>query len=300
MSRDNGVITMRDVQLLRDRMSFWRASDTNELITGLGYFCFTALLGIVFAFPLYWLIKISFMWPSANLYGGVPNLGIENPSLANFSKVFFEIEFFQFLSNTAFIAIVVVMANLVFNSFAAYGLTLDFRGRRLVQGFLVANMMIPAQTVIIPAFLVSQQLGLLNSRFGVVLPLAVIIINIFILYTSFDAVPESMIESARLDGASELYIIFGIYWPLSKAALAANVILAFVFAWNTYVWPLLILNQQDLMTLTQALASFQGNNQGRYGLMYAFTLLAVVPMVLLFVLMQKQFIESAVMGSVKE
>lgn len=300
MSRKNGVITKADARLLLERVSFWRASDTDELVTNLGYFCLAALLGIVFAFPFYWLVKISFMWPSANLYGGVPRLGIENPSLANFAKVFFEVDFFQFLFNTAFIAVVVVAANLIFNSLAAYGLTLNFRGRRLVQGFLVANMMIPAQTVIIPAFLVSQELGLLNSRFGVILPLAVVIINIFILYTSFNAVPESMIESARLDGASELYIIFGIYWPLSKAALAANVILAFVFAWNTYIWPLLILNQQDLMTLTQALAAFQGNNQGRYGLMYAFTLLAVIPMVLLFLLLQKQFIESAVMGSVKE
>ena len=300
MSHDNGILTRADARLLVKRMSFWRAESTDDLVTKFGYFCLAVVLGAVFAFPFYWLIKVSFMWPSANLYGGVPTLGIENPSLANFAKVFFEVDFVQFLFNTAFIAFAVVAANLVFNSLAAYGLTLDFHGRRLVQGFLVANMMIPAQTVIIPAFLVSQELGLLNSRFGVVLPLAIVIINIFILYTSFNAVPESMIESARLDGASELYILFGIYWPLSKAALAANVILAFVFAWNTYIWPLLILNQQELMTLTQALASFQGNNQGRYGLMYAFTLMAVVPMVVLFLLLQKQFIESAVMGSIKE
>jgi multiple sugar transport system permease protein len=300
MSQDNGLLTRADARLLLERISFWRASSTDDLVTKFGYFCLAAVFGVVFAFPFYWLIKVSFMWPSANLYGGVPTLGIENPSLANFSKVFFEVEFVQFLFNTGFIAFAVVAANLVFNSLAAYGLTLDFRGRRLVQGFLVANMMIPAQTVIIPAFLVSQQLGLLNSRFGVVLPLAIVIINIFILYTSFNAVPESMIESARLDGASELYIIFGVYWPLSKAALAANVILAFVFAWNTYIWPLLILNQQELMTLTQALASFQGNNQGRFGLMYAFTLMSVIPMVVLFLLLQKQFIESAVMGSIKE
>jgi ABC-type glycerol-3-phosphate transport system permease component len=300
MSQDNEVVNRRDIGLLRERVSFWRAADRTELLTRMGYFLLAAIMGLAFVFPLYWLVKISVMWPSANLYGGVPTLGIENPSLANFSKVLFEVEFLTFLFNTAFIAVTVVGANLILNSLAAYGLTLDFRGRRLVQGFLVANMMIPAQTVIIPAFLVSQRLGLLNNRFGVVLPLAVIIINIFILYTSFDAVPQSMIESARLDGASELYIIFGIYWPLSKAALAANVILAFVFAWNTYIWPLLILNQQELMTLTQALASFQGNNQGRYGLMYAFTLMAVVPMIVLFLLLQKQFIESAVMGSIKE
>ena len=300
MSQENSVLAKADARLLLERVSFWRASDQNELVTRIGYFCLAAVLGIVFAFPMYWLVKISVMWPSANLYGGVPSLGIESPSLANFITVLFEVEFTQYLFNNVFIVVLVVAANLLFNSLAAYGLTLDFRGRRIVQGFLVANMMIPAQTVIIPAFLVSQELGLLNTRIGVVLPLAIIIINIFILYTSFDAVPDSIIESARLDGASEAYIIFGVYWPLSKAALAANVILSFVFAWNTYVWPLLIISNQKLMTLTQALASFNGANQGRYGLMYAFTLMAVIPIVLIFLLLQKQFIKSAVMGGIKE
>jgi ABC-type glycerol-3-phosphate transport system permease component len=300
MSRINGTFARVDARLLLRRVSFWRAADREELLTRMGYFCLAAVLGIVFAFPLYWLVKISVMWPSANLYGGGPSLGIENPSLANFVKVIFEVDFDQYFLNNVFIAGLVVAANLVFNSLAAYGLTLDFRGRRLAQGFLLANMMIPAQTVIIPAFLVSQQLGLLNTRLGVVLPLAIIIINIFILYTSFDAVPESIIESARMDGASELYIIFGVYWPLSKAALAANVILAFVFAWNTYIWPLLIITDQELMTITQGLAAFQGSYRGQFGLMYAFTFMAVIPIVLVFLLLQKQFIQSAVMGSIKE
>lgn len=300
MSLENEVVGRSDVRHVVDRISFWRANDQNELLTKFGYFCVATLLGGVFAFPMYWLVKISIMWPTANLFGGVPSLGIENPSFANFVTVLFEVDFGQYLLNNVVIVTLVVISNLVFNSLAAYGLTLDFKGRRVALLFFVANMMIPAQTVIIPAFLVSQRLGLLNTRIGVVLPLAIIIINIFILYTSFDAVPDSIIESARLDGASELYIIFGILWPLSKAALAANVILAFVFAWNTYVWPLLIITDRHLMTFTQAIAAFQGSYQGSYGIMYAFTLMAVIPIVLLFLMLQKQFIRSAVMGSVKE
>lgn len=300
MSTNNGFVTKDDVRVLSKRISFWKARDRYELVTKSGYFVLAAALASVFAFPIYWLIKISVMWPGANIISGTPSLGIENPTLYNFVDLIFITDFSQFLTNNVIIAVAVVASNLIFNSFAAYALTLDFRGRRAAQYFLVANMMIPPQTVIIPAFLVSKELGLLNTRLGIVLPLAIIIINIFILYTSFNAVPESIIESARLDGASELYIIFGIYWPLSKAALATNVILGFVFAWNTYVWPLLIVSDQALMTLPLALAEFQGNNQGRYGLMYAFTLLAVIPIVIMFLLMQKQFIESAVKGSIKE
>lgn len=300
MSRDNGAFARRDLGLLLDRVAFWRAQDRTELLTKVGYFSLASVLALVFVFPMYWLVKISIMWPAANLYGSAPSLGIENPALANFIKVIFEADFGTYLTNNVIIAVLVVAANLVFNSLAAYGLTLDFRGRRIAQGFLLANMMIPAQTVIIPAFLVSQQLGVLNTHLGVVLPLAIIIINVFILYTSFNSVPDSIIESARMDGASELYIIFGVYWPLSKAALAANVILAFTFAWNTYIWPLLVITEQELFTLTLGLAEFQGSYRGQFGLMYAFTLMAVVPIVIVFLLLQKQFIQSAVMGSIKE
>lgn len=300
MSEQNGLVVRDDWRALRRRVAFWRADDASEALTRGGYFLLAAILGAAFVFPIYWLVKISIMWPSPNLFGGPPSLGIENPSLYNFSDVIFAINFPQFLLNNVIIVTMVVASNLIVNSLAAYALTLDFRGRRLAQGFLVANMMIPAQTVIIPAFLVSKNLGLLDSHLGVVLPLATIIINIFILYTSFESVPDSIIESARLDGASELYIIFGIYWPLSKAALATNVILAFVFSWNTYVWPLLIISDREMRTLPLALADFQGSYQGSVGVMYAFTLLAVLPLVLMFLLLQKQFIKSVVMSSIKE
>lgn len=300
MSKANGVVSTDDARVLLRRISFWRAASWNEVMTRGGYFILATILAGTFVFPIYWLLKISIMWPSPNLYGGTPSLWIQNPSLYNFVDVIFTINFPRYLLNNFIIVTMVIASNLVVNSFAAYALTLDFHGRRLAQGFLVANMMIPAQTVIIPAFLVLKNLGLLNNHLGVILPLATIIINIFILYTSFDAVPDSIIESARLDGASELYIIFGVYWPLSKAALATNVILAFVFAWNTYIWPLLVIRDRALRTLPLALADFQGTYQGSVGVMYAFTLLAVLPVVLMFLLLQKQFIESVVMSSIKE
>lgn len=300
MSRADRVVEKNDLEALFARLAFWRARDRAELLEQSIYFALASLLGLVFFFPFYWLLKVAVSWPPTNLYSGQPSLGIENPSYYNFVEVFFAIPFPQFMLNSLIIVSLAIVGNLIFNSLAAYALTMDFHGKRGVQLILITAMMIPFQTTIIPAFLVTQELGLVNTHLGIVLPLATIIINILILVASFEAVPESILESARLDGASELYILFGVYWPLSKPALATNVILSFVFAWNAFLWPLIIVRDQAMEPLPLALANFQTQFQGNFALTYAFSIMVVLPIVVMFLLLQRQFIESVVMTSVKE
>lgn len=300
MSGAGSVVEANDLKAVFARLAFWRARDRAELLEQSIYFTLASLLGLVFFFPFYWLLKVAISWPPANLYRGQPSLGIENPSYYNFVEVFFAIPFPQFLLNSLIIVSMAIVGNLIFNSLAAYALTMDFHGKRGVQLILITAMMIPFQTTIIPAFLVTQELGLVNTHLGIVLPLATIIINILILVASFEAVPDSILESARLDGASELYILFGVYWPLSKPALATNVILSFVFAWNAFLWPLIIVRDQAMEPLPLALANFQTQFQGNFALTYAFSIMVVLPIVVVFLLLQRQFIESVVMTSVKE
>lgn len=300
MSNINGVIDPKEARVLLRKAAFWRARDRAELLEQGIYFAITSVVGLVFVFPFYWLVKVAISWPPTNLYSGQPSLGIENPSYYNFIDVFFAIPFTQFLANSLIIVTLAIIGNLIFNSLAAYALTMDFHGKRGVQLVLVMAMMIPFQTTIIPAFLVTRRLGLVNTHLGIVLPLATIIINILILVASFEAVPKSILESARLDGASELYILFGVYWPLSKPALATNVILTFVFAWNAFLWPLIVVSDQALEPLPLALANFQTQFQGNFALTYAFTIMVVIPIVVMFLLLQREFIESVVMASVKE
>jgi ABC-type glycerol-3-phosphate transport system permease component len=182
----------------------------------------------------------------------------------------------------------------------AYALTRDFHGRSAVEILLVVGMLIPFQTSIIPAFIVTRELGLLNTHLGMALPYSAAIINILILTTAFRAVPESLIESARMDGASELYIIFGVFWPLSKPALATNVILSFVWMWNAYLWPLVVVSDPMLSPLPLGLAEFQSSLTGSYALQYAFAIMVILPIVVLFLLMQKQFIRSVATSALKE
>jgi len=300
VTRSNAFLSLTDVRATIAKLPLVREWEHYDTLRRATFFIFTAFLAVLFLFPMYWLLKVSLQWPPGSLIGGQPSFLINNPTVYNFIDVFYRINVIQFFWNSIFIVTLVIVGNLIFNSFAAYALTMDFRGRKFVFAYLIAAMMIPFQATIIPAFLVTDQLGLLNTRIGVVLPLSTVIINILILYNSFDAVPESVIESARLDGASELYILFGIYWPLSKPALATNIILAFVFAYNAFLWPLVVITDPALQPLPMALATLQQKFAGNFALQYAFTIIIVLPMIVLFILLQRQFIRSVVASSVKE
>lgn len=298
MSERNELLRGRDFRLLSNRIKEWMYLDKSERIRRVALFTTALLTAVVFFFPFYWLIKIAFT--SENLYQGAPSLLLKDPNLYNFVDVWFRISYRQFFKNSIIVTAIAVGGNLILNSFAAYALTRDFHGRRLVEVLLVAGMLIPFQTSIIPAFLVTKELGLLDTHLGMALPYSAAIINILVLTNSFRSVPDSLINSARMDGASELYIIFGIYWPLSKPALATNVILSFVWMWNAFLWPLVVVSSPSLQPLPLALAEFQSTLSGAFALQYAFAIMVILPIVVLFLLLQKQFIRSVVTSALKE
>lgn len=254
----------------------------------------------LFIFPFYWLIKVATMWPSRTIYEGDPSLVLDDPQLYNFVTIFYEIPIASHLMSSLTISLIAVAGVLIFNSLAAYALIQDFYGKRFVMVLLVAGLMIPYYVTLIPAYLVTQRLGLLDTHLGAALPFIGLIIGLLILKNSFESVPSSIIESARLDGASDFYIIFGVLWPLAKPALAVNVILAFIQSWNAFLWPLVVVTSRDTQPLTLGLSTFMGRFDGEYALAYAFAIIVLLPLVVMFLLMQKQFIQSVVRASVKE
>ena len=298
MSSINELIRKRDLSLFGGQLKRWLALDRGERLRRLGLFTLATLVTAVFFFPFYWLLKVALT--SANLYTGTPSLLLEDPNLFNFVQVWYRADYIQYFLNSVTLTVIAIGGNLIFNSLVAYALTRDFHGRSVVEILLVVGMLIPFQTSIIPAFIVTRELGLLNTHLGIALPYAAAIINILILTTSFRSVPDSLIESARMDGASELYIIFGVFWPLSKPALATNVILSFVWMWNAYLWPLVVVSDPSLRPLPLGLAEFQSTLTGSYALQYAFAIMVILPIVVLFLLMQKQFIRSVATSALKE
>lgn len=300
MSKINEAANKGDLKSLFKKASLHRAEDRLEFAQRLPYFVLALVLSIAFFFPFYWLFKVAVTWPVQSLYGGNPSLALDSPELYNFVRVFYEIPFTRYLVNSFTITGLAVFGSLVTNSLAAYSLTKDFVGKRWVMGFLIAALMIPYYVTIIPAFLVTKELGLLNTHLGVALPFMTFIIGTLILKNSFESVPDSMIEAARLDGASELYILFGVLWPLAKPALATNVILSFVYSWNSFLWPLVIISDRIMQPLPLALANFTTRFDGNFALQYAFAIMVLIPVIILFLLLQRQFVRSVVQSSVKE
>jgi len=160
-------------------------------------------------------------------------------------------------------------------------------------------MMIPFQATIIPAYLITGRLGLLNSYVGLALPLFSTIVCIFVFKASFEAVPRSLVDAAKMDGLAEWQIVLRIMLPLSKSAIATNVILAFIWSWNNFLWPLIITRDADLQTLPLGLARFLSYHEDTTGALYAFCVLVLAPGILLFLMAQKQFIQGLTSGATK-
>ncbi|WP_247004317.1 carbohydrate ABC transporter permease [Halosolutus gelatinilyticus] len=296
MSGINEFVSARDPRRLV-RHATLRSRAT--LLRKGGLFVLALVAAALFAFPFYWLLRVAAVWPSESLYGSPPSLIIDDLSLYNFVRVYYAIPFAQYAINSVIVSAMAVASQLIFCSLAAYGLSMDFYGKKYVMGFIVAAMMVPFQTIFLTDYLITRRLGLINTYPGLAIVVAVSVVNILVLKSAFEAVPDSMVDAARLDGASELYILFGVYWPLSKAALSTTVILAFVFSWNSYLWPLLIATQDSYVTLPLGLATFQSQMSGNFALQYAFTIMVLLPLLILFLLLQKYFIRSAVMSSIK-
>jgi ABC-type glycerol-3-phosphate transport system permease component len=247
--------------------------------------------------PFYWVLKTSLT--GENIFGYPPSLWPQDPHLFFYVDVWYFIPFARYFLNSVIVSVLAVIANLVFNALAGYALTKEFRGKGAVLLLFLSCMMIPFQATIIPAYLITGQLGLLNSYVGLALPLFSTIVCIFVFKASFEAVPRSLIDAAKMDGLAEWQIVLRIMLPLSKSAIATNVILAFIWSWNNFLWPLIITRDANLQTLPLGLARFLSYHEDTTGALYAFCVLVLAPGILLFLLAQKQFIQGLTSGATK-
>jgi len=247
--------------------------------------------------PFYWVIKTAIT--NENIYAYPPNLLPQNPHLFNFVDVWYLIPFPRYLLNSIIVSAIAVAGNVVFNAMAGYALTRQFAGRNVVLALFLSCMLIPFQATIIPAYLITAKLGLLNTYFGLALPMLSTIICIFVFKAAFEAVPRSLIDAARLDGLSEWRIIMRVLMPLSKPAVATNVILTFIWSWNNFLWPLLITRDPLMQTLPLGLARFLSYMEDTTGALYAFAVMVLAPSILVFLMAQKEFIRGLTSGATK-
>jgi ABC-type glycerol-3-phosphate transport system permease component len=254
-------------------------------------------IGIAMLTPFYWVLKTALT--GENIYAYPPSVLPVHPHLYNFVDVWYLIPFPRYLLNSVVVSLLAVVGNLVLNSIAAYAVTLPFRGRRAVLLLLLSCTLVPFQATIIPAYLITARLGLLNSYLGLALPLMSTIVCIFIFKAAFEAVPRSLIDAARIDGLGELSILTRVLLPLSTPAIATNVVLAFIWSWNNFLWPLIITRDANMQTLPLGLARFLSYMEDTTGALYAFVVMVLAPGLLVFLMAQSSFMRGLTAGATK-
>ena len=206
----------------------------------------------------------------------------------NYTDLFEQFNFLRYLGNSVFITTVATIIMLLVNSMAAFALSkYEFRGRNLVLALVIGVLMVPQTVVLVPLFLISRELGLVNSLWGVIIPGAATPTGVFLLRQYMLTIPDEILDAARMDKASEWKIFWRIILPLSAPAIAVLAILAIMWRWNDFLWPLIILSESDNFTLQLALNEFQGELNTQWSNLLAMTVLVLAPIALVFAFLQK-------------
>lgn len=209
-------------------------------------------------------------------------------ALENYTELFDRFNFLRFFANSVFITVISTAIMLLVNSMAAFALSkYQFRGRMVVLALVIGTLMIPQTVVLVPLFLITKELNMIDSLWGVIIPGAATPTGVFLLRQYMLTIPDEILDAARMDKASEWKIYWRIILPLSAPAIAVLAILAIMWRWNDFLWPLIVLSSTDNFTLQLALNSFQGELKTEWSNLLAMTMLVLLPIALVFMFLQK-------------
>jgi multiple sugar transport system permease protein len=259
------------------------------------------LVGLMLAFtavaPLFWMVSMSFKG-SDETFGF--NLIPEHPTFGNFLYVFTKVDFFRYLWNTFFVAASVTIIALFFHSMAGYALArLRFPGRDAIFLAMFATFLISQPVIIVPLFILARTLHMLDSYAGLIVPSIFNAFGIFLLRQFYLAVPRELEEAAIIDGAGYFRVYWSIILPLSRPILSALAILFFLANWNSFLWPLTITSDQNLLMVQVAIASFRQQYNASWNYIMAASTVVALPTVVMFVIFQKRIIESIKTSGIK-
>ena len=250
--------------------------------------------------PFIWMVISSFK-PEAEVMTVPPTWWPETPTTDNYDQLFTKLDFPTYFANSAIVAVATAVGNMVFCSMLGYALAkLQFPGKRLVFVLVLGTLMVPGVVTFIPLFVLTTNLGLTNSLPGMFLPYLAGPFGVFLMRQYILGLPDELIQAARVDGASELRIFFSIILPLCGPAVATLGILTFLTSWNNFLWPLVVATDESKFTLPVALALFAvGQNATKYGLLLAGSVVVVLPVLLVFLFLQRRIIQGVAMTGIK-
>jgi len=242
--------------------------------------------------PFLWMVLGS-LKPQAEFLVNPPTFLPKAPTADNFERLFSKLDFPRFFFNSSVVALVVTVGNVLFCPMLGYALAkLEWRGKRLIMGLVLATLMVPAGITLIPNFVLMRNLGLVNTYPGLILPFLVGPFGVFLTRQFMYGIPDELLEAARIDGANEWRIFWQVVIPLTVPVLATLGILTFLGSWNSFIYPLVMAQEPEMYTLPVALATFAtGDHQSDHGLLMAGSVVLVVPVLIIFILFQRWITE---------
>lgn len=255
---------------------------------------------VVLMAPFAYMLGTSFK-PHAFVLELPPRFIPEEPTLDNYIRALTSNDFARFFGNSLIVATAATCINLLLSSALAYGFARwDFPGRAVLFYMLLGTMMIPGIVLIIPQFVLARDLHLLNSLWGLILVYSAgSAFNMFLLRNYFEQIPQAIFESAQIDGAGAFALFWRIAIPLARPALAAVAIFSFLGAWDEFIWALTAISDPKLYTLPIALRLFQQQRSTEWGLVFAASMIAIIPVIVVYLIFQRQIVSGVSAGAVK-
>jgi multiple sugar transport system permease protein len=271
----------------------------NSSVRALAVNAALAAISLLTLMPLLWMVSASLMAPGeASRFP--PPLWPQAPTLANYRELFASVGIGRQFANSLAMAGGATLLSLCFNLAAGYAFAkLEFRGRERLLRTLLGALVIPAQVTMLPLFLMLERMGLVNTLPGVLIPWLASVFGIFLVRQYALTIPDELLEAARIDGASEWRIFLDVVLPLLKPVIVTLALLSFLGAWNDFMWPLIVLSDRDLQTLPVALAALSREHVSDTELMMAGAVVTVAPVLVLFLALQRFYMQGLMMGSVK-
>ncbi|WP_371018094.1 carbohydrate ABC transporter permease [Pseudalkalibacillus sp. JSM 102089] len=255
------------------------------------------LLASIFIFPMIWMIASS-MKPEGDIYVDMGSIKSFFPSVnpsdwfKTYEELFARFDVLKYVFNSVIYAVIVTAGSIVVNAMAGYAFAkFNFTGKKFLFGLLLALLIVPMETLIITQFTVAHELGILNTRLAVVLPMLANMLFIYLFRNFFKAVPDEIIESVQLDGANYWTIFWKIILPMSKPAIATVGTLSFIASWNDYLWPLMVLTDTEKFPLQVAITNINSTPPVYTNQVMAILTLSTIPLIIVYIVAQKYLLQ---------
>jgi alpha-1,4-digalacturonate transport system permease protein len=259
----------------------------------------SSLLVIIFLMPVLYILLSSFK-PMNELFSASPTFFPEDWTLDNYIKALARGNFLTYIFNSFFVAVTSTFIAVLINTMSGYALAkFRFKGDTIIIMIILSTIMLPLEIIMVPIFTVLRAFGLYDSLWALIVPAAATPTGIFMMRQYLLTIPDEVIQSARIDGASEWRIFLSIILPNAKPAIATLAIFSFMWRWNDYVWPLIAISSPEKYTMQLAIANFTGEFGADYSSIIAMSAISMIPMLIVFVIFQKQFIQGTASSGMK-